>query len=132
MTPAEIGKMGELAVGYYLEYLGYQILDRNFRIRGGEIDVIAVRNDEICFVEVKTRKLYSAESGAEAVNRRKQRLLIRAAYHYLEQKHLSEDDWYFRYDIAEVITLYDRIIDINYLENAFDETDFHDNRQNFD
>ncbi|MBR1554215.1 MAG: YraN family protein [Oscillospiraceae bacterium] len=132
MTPAESGKMGELAVGYYLEYLGYRILDRNFRIRGGEIDLIAVRNDEICFVEVKTRKLHSAESGAEAVNRRKQRLLIRAAYRYLEEKQLSEDDWYFRYDIAEVITLHDRIVDINYLENAFDETDFHDNSQNFD
>ncbi|MBR0485177.1 MAG: YraN family protein [Oscillospiraceae bacterium] len=132
MTPAETGKMGELAVGYYLEYLGYQILDRNFRISGGEIDLIAVRRDELCFVEVKTRKLSSAESGAEAVDRRKQRLLIRTAYRYLEEKNFSEDDWYFRYDVAEVITLHDRIVDINYLENAFDETYFHDNSQNFD
>lgn len=131
MTPAETGKMGELAVGYYLEYLGYQILDRNFRIRGGEIDLIAVRQEELCFVEVKTRKANSTESGAEAVNRRKQRLLIRAAGQYLEKRNLSEEDWYIRYDIAEVITLHDRIIEINYLENAFDETDFHDNSQNF-
>ncbi len=123
--------MGELAVGYYLEYLGYQILDRNFRIRGGEIDLIAAKQDTLCFVEVKTRKKNAPESGAEAVNARKQRLVIRAAYYYLEQKQLSEEDWYIRYDIAEVVTCCGRIIDINYLENAFDETDFHDNSQIF-
>ena len=124
MTPAEIGRMGELAVSYYLEYLGYQILDRNFRIRGGEIDLIAIKHDELCFIEVKTRKFNSLESGAEAVDRRKQRLLIRAAYHYMMKKNLSEDDWYIRYDIAEVITQHNRIINIDYIENAFDETDF--------
>lgn len=121
--------MGEYAVSYYLEYLGYQILDRNFRIRGGELDLIAVRGDELCFVEVKTRKLNGWESGAESVDRRKQRLLIRAAYRYLEKRNLSEEDWYIRYDIAEVITQHDRIIDIHYLENAFDETDFQDNSE---
>ena len=123
--------MGELAVSYYLEYLGYQILKRNFRVKGGEIDLIASKEDILCFVEVKTRKLNAAESGAEAVNFRKQRLIIRAAYQYLEKNSISEEDWYFRYDVAEVVTLHDRIIDINYLENAFDETDFHDNSQNF-
>ena len=83
-------------------------------------------------MEVKTRKLNAAESGAEAVNHRKQQLIIRTAYRYLEMHDISEEDWYFRYDIAEVMTLHDRIVDINYLENAFDETDFHDNSQNFD
>ncbi len=131
VTASETGKIGEFAVGYYLEYLGYKILDRNFRIRGGEIDLIAVKNDELCFVEVKTRNVYSVESGAEAVDRRKQKLLIRAAYQYMEKRNLSEEDWYIRYDIAEVTVLHNRVTDINYLENAFDETDFHDNSQNF-
>ena len=131
VTSYETGRMGELAVSYYLEYLGYQILERNFRIRGGEIDLIASKEDILCFVEVKTRKLNAVESGAEAVNQRKQRLVIRTAYQYLEKNNISEEDWYFRYDIAEVITLHDRILDINYLENAFDETSFHDNSQNF-
>ena len=127
MTPAEIGRMGELAVGYYLEYLHYRILDRNFRIPGGEIDIVAVKGEELCFVEVKTRNLNAIESGMEAVDRRKQRLLIRAAYRYCEKRNLNEEDWYIRYDIAEVTTWHDRIIDIDYLENAFDETDFHEN-----
>ena len=123
--------MGECAVAYYLEYLHYTILDRNFRVRGGEIDLVAVKEDTLCFVEVKTRCSHALESGAEAVNRKKQRFLIRTAYQYMEQKQLSEEDWFIRYDIAEVITEHDRIIDIHYLENAFDETYFHDNNQNF-
>ena len=131
VTPYETGRMGEFAVSYYLEYLGYQILERNFRIQGGEIDLIASKEDTLCFIEVKTRKLNAVESGAEAVNQRKQRLVIRTAYRYLEMHDISEEDWYFRYDIAEVITLHDRILNINYLENAFDETDFHDNSQKF-
>ncbi len=126
MTPAEIGRLGEWAVSYYLEALGYQILDRNFRIRGGEIDLIATINQDLCFVEVKTRDLMSVESGAEAVDRRKQRLLIRAAYAYCEKRNIPEEDWYIRYDIAEVTVYHTRLIDINYIENAFDETDFQD------
>lgn len=129
MTPAETGRMGEDAVCYYLEALGYTIRTRNFRIRGGEIDIIAERGQELCFVEVKTRKLDSMVSGMEAVDRRKQRLLIRTAYAYCDARDLHEEDWYIRYDIAEVSTLHDRIIDIDYLESAFDETDFHDNSQ---
>ncbi len=127
MTPAETGKMGENAVSEYLKSSGYQILDRNFRIRGGEIDIIASHGEELCFVEVKTRKLTSWESGSEAVDSRKQKLLIRAAYRYMEKKNLSEEDWYIRYDIAEVTTLHDKVMEINYQENAFDETDFFDN-----
>lgn len=118
--------MGEDAVCYYLEYLGYQIVARNFRIRGGEIDVIAVRDEDLCFVEVKTRKLDSLTDGLEAVNRRKQNLIIRTAHAYCEKYQVNLEDWYLRYDIASVTTLHDRVIDIEYLESAFDETYFHD------
>lgn len=131
MKPVEIGRLGETAVCYYLEALGYQIRDRNFRIRGGEIDIIASKQDDLCFVEVKTRKLNAPESGREAVDTYKQNRIIRAAYMYCEKKNIYEEDWYIRYDIAEVTMLHGRLIDIDYLENAFDETNFHDNSQNF-
>lgn len=129
MKPTELGKLGETAVCYYLEALGYQILARNFRIRGGEIDIVAARDSDLCFVEVKTRSLDSMESGLEAITERKRRLLMRAAYAYCEKYDINEDDWYIRYDAAEVTAHNHRIIDIDYLENAFDETDFHDNSQ---
>ncbi len=130
MTPAKLGKMGEDAVRYYLEALGYEILAQNFRIRGGEIDLVAAYGCELCFVEVKTRSLDSVESGLEAVDARKRKRLIRAAYAYCEKFDMAEEDWFIRYDIAEVTAWHGRIIDIDYLESAFDETDFHDNNTN--
>lgn len=129
MKPAETGHLGEEAVCCYLEERGYCILARNFRIRGGEIDIVASKGDELCFVEVKTRSLDAQESGFEAVDRRKQRLLIKAAYAYCEKYNINEEDWYIRYDIAAVTIWRDRIADIDYLENAFDESGFHDDSQ---
>lgn len=127
MNATEIGAMGENAVCEYLKNLNYQIIAKNFRIRGGEIDIIAIKTDELCFVEVKTRKLNSLVSGTEAVNYRKRNLIIKTAHYFCDKFNFDEDDWYFRYDIAEVITRNNKIINIDYLENAFDETDFHEN-----
>ncbi len=124
MKTTEKGKMGEDAVCRYLEARGYTIRDRNFRIHGGELDIVASRNDELCFVEVKTRRAGSQEHGDEAVDSRKQRLIIRAAYAYCEQLGIAEEEWYIRYDIASVTVWQGREADIDYLENAFDESDF--------
>ena len=131
MTPHETGALGEAAVAYYLEALGYEILARGYRIRGGEIDLVAARGEELCFVEVKTRRLGASESGMEAVDRQKMARLIRTAYAYCEREGIDESKWYLRYDIAEVTTYKGRIIDIDHLESAFDESDFHDNIQKY-
>ena len=122
MKPTDTGKLGEAAVCRYLTRQGYTVRDRNFRIRGGEIDIVAVRDDMLCFVEVKTRHALSPASGDAAVDRRKQRLIVRAASHYLEQRGLDAESWYVRYDIASVEVWNGEIIHIDYLENAFDES----------
>ena len=124
MTPKAVGDLGEAAVCQYLEQRGYTIRDRNFRIRGGEIDIIAEKGEELCFVEVKTRRIGSPESGDEAVNTAKQHRIIRAAYSYCEQRDIDESAWYIRYDIAVAGFRQGGITDIDYLENAFDESDF--------
>lgn len=129
MRPTDTGRLGEEAVCRYLEERGYRIRETNFWIRGGEIDIVAEKEDVLCFVEVKTRTLGSMESGFAAVDAYKQRLLIRAAYVYCVQQDVHEDDWYIRYDIAEVTLLHNRVIEIDYLENAFDESGFHDDSQ---
>lgn len=131
MTPHETGVLGETAVCYYLEALGYRVLDRNFRIRGGEIDIVALHGDVLCFVEVKTRRLGTQSTGQEAVGRRKRHHLIRAAYAYCETHGIREEDYFLRYDIAEVTVQGSTLLGIDYLESAFDETDFHDNNTNF-
>ena len=78
------GKAAEDQAALFLKNQGYKIAERNFTVRGGEIDLIAWEGKTLCFVEVKSRR--SAEYGypAEAVNRLKQRRLIRAAQLYLQ------------------------------------------------
>lgn len=120
MKPTETGRIGEEAVCCYLEERGYSIRERNFRIRGGEIDIVATKGEDLCFVEVKTRT--TQEAGFDAVDRRKQKLMVRAAYAYCEKYQIDEEEWYIRYDIAAVTLWQNRMTEIDYLENAFDES----------
>ena len=96
--------MGESAVCYYLEALGYRILARNFRIRGGEIDIVAARDSDLCFVEVKTRtytsdSLQTAPPPKHAVHAEKQRLTRQAARQYLHEHPTKKQP---RMDVIEV------------------------------
>lgn len=117
---SETGKLGEAAVRLYLEKKGAEILDQNYRIAGGEIDIIAALDDELLFVEVKTRRRGSMVSGFEAVTERKKMLIMRTAAHYCME---HETELQPRFDVAVVSMSDGRICDIDYLENAFDMSD---------
>lgn len=121
MTVSETGKLGEEKVCEYLTGRGYRIAARNFRIRGGEIDIVAENGFYIAFVEVKTRKSDSAVTGFEAVTKRKKGLIIRAAAEYCI-RHPSE--FQPRFDTAQVIADGEKILRIDYIENAFDTTGY--------
>lgn len=121
MTKSEIGKIGEDAVCFYLEKRGYFIAARNYRIKGGEIDIIAENGDYIAFVEVKTRKPDSLVSGFEAINQRKKGLIIRTAVDYC-CKHPSLLQP--RFDVAQVILDGQGIHSIDYIKNAYDTTGY--------
>lgn len=97
----DIGIMGEdLAVKFLLKN-NYKILERNFRCRIGEIDIIAKQDDYLCFVEVKTRLNTAFGSPAEAVTRAKQRKISSVAQFYILRKN------YFglncRFDVIEIL-----------------------------
>ncbi|MDO8619385.1 MAG: YraN family protein [Candidatus Daviesbacteria bacterium] len=79
------GNYGEDLAVKYLQKLGYKILNRNYRIRGGEIDIVAKDRETLVFVEVKTR--YSHEFGdpAEAMTYFKMKALLKTAQFYLMQ-----------------------------------------------
>lgn len=120
MTSNELGAAGEKMVALYLEKKGYQILDRNFRIKGGEIDIIAQKDDIIAFVEVKTRAPKYVMSGFEAITKRKKSLIINASEQYsIKYPH----DWQPRFDVVEIIIDRKKVVDFNYIENAFDASD---------
>ncbi|MBZ2385898.1 YraN family protein [Anaerococcus murdochii] len=110
----QVGDFGEEITAEYLEKNGYRILDRNYSKPFGEIDIIAIKDDLIAFVEVKTRKSDAFAYAAEAVDFYKQQRIRRASQAYLMEKNMS--DFLMTFDIAEV---YLDTRKINYIENAF-------------
>lgn len=80
------GKIGEDAACSFLRKLGYTIVERNFRLRNGEIDIIAIDSsttpDTLVFVEVKTREGEKFGTPLEAITYFKLKFLIRTATVY--------------------------------------------------
>ena len=110
------GDGGEAAAARYLEERNYQVLERQYRCRWGEIDLVA-RSPEgvLCFVEVKTRSGHPMAQGREAVTPAKCRRLRNAASWYLARTGL---DCPCRFDVAEVYDE-DGRRRINYIISAF-------------
>lgn len=117
MKNSNKGKLGEESVCRYLTERGYTIAARNYRIKGGEIDIIAENGDYIVFVEVKSRRPNSLVSGFEAVNKRKKGLIIRAASDYCcKHPNMLQP----RFDVAQVIIGENSVLSIDYIINAYD------------
>ena len=86
MNKRQIGSVYELKASDYLTKKGYQIIERNYRCRIGEIDIIAIERDCLCFIEVKYRKNEKTGDPLEAVDKRKQQKIIRTAQYYQSVK----------------------------------------------
>ena len=102
-----LGRWGEDLVARKYETAGYEVLDRNWRIRGGELDLVLSRHDEIVFCEVKTRSSDCFGSAVEAVGPRKQQLVRRTALSWLE-KHGRRGR--LRFDVTSVVAGKVRVI----------------------
>jgi len=87
-------------VARHYESGGYVVLDRNWQVRGGELDLVLTRGDEIVFCEVKTRSSDRFGVGFEAVDHRKQRFLRRTAMSWLDSHGLHGR---LRFDVASVV-----------------------------
>ena len=118
-----VGNSGESFVAEYLKKKGYIISAKNYRTKFGEIDVIAENNDEILFVEVKTRKETSLVRPYEYVNKSKQRKIFVTANIYLQHNGFGLKP---RFDVAEVFVSFDGSMRLNYFENAFGADEFED------
>ena len=119
----KLGKYGEEFAAEYLKKNKYKILERNYKNRYGEIDIIACKNKVTVFVEVKTRFSSRYGSPYEAVDFYKQRRIINSAKAYLVKKGQFYSD--VRFDVIEV---YGAIADggfeldtVNHIENAIDD-----------
>ena len=98
----KLGDWGEQQAVLFLERRGYAILARNYRTRGGELDIIARDSHGVlCFIEVKTRT-YWYESAARATGYAKLTNLHFAARHFLCTQNLSPDTTPIRFEQVSV------------------------------
>ena len=109
----ELGKSGEALVAEYLSKKGYLIIDRNWRIKGGEIDLIASSADGvIVFVEVKTRSSVAFGHPFEAINNDKAHRMQRLALAWLATHKCFGCD--YAIDVAAVLIAADGTFTIEY------------------
>src|SRR5437867_8971883 len=95
-----LGAEGERAAEKFLRRQRYAIVQRNYRCRSGEVDLIALDGSAVVFIEVKTRTQPGFGNPLEAVDRRKQRQIVRAAQRYLAENRLHDRD--ARFDVVGV------------------------------
>jgi putative endonuclease len=117
-----LGQKGEDLATAYLLKAGYQIVERNYRNHFGEIDIIAFslaqKTKTLVFVEVKTRKNTLFSHPSEAVTKKKQLQISKAALGYLEQNNLTA--MAARFDVVAIILPDNGPPQIDLIENAFD------------
>jgi putative endonuclease len=96
-----LGLAGEEAAARHLEAMGLRVVERRWRCRAGEIDLVAEDGDVLVFVEVKARGGDGYGSPAEAVNPRKRHRLATLASWYLVER--KAHDRPCRFDVVEVV-----------------------------
>ena len=113
----DLGMSGEDYAANYLEASGWRIVERNYRIRSAEIDLIVERGGLIVFVEVKTRRSKKFGRPAEAVTLNKQRKIIEAASVFMQRAEYIGSAC--RFDVIEIY-FEDGAWHLNQIENAFE------------
>ncbi len=129
---SEVGSFGEKIAADYLRRRGFQLVASNFKVtigrnrKGvavtGEIDLIAVEDQELCFVEVKTRSNQTPEGPFSAIDLRKQRQIIRTAKVY--RRIFAVEDVLCRFDAIGIVLSGSRAPKIELRRSFFDESKF--------
>ena len=99
---AGLGARGEDQAAKYLEKKGYRILERNYRTRVAEIDIIAMHGNTLVFVEVKTRASDLFGTPMEAVGTKKRAKIAQAAVHYIATKGKGLTEAPARFDVIAI------------------------------
>lgn len=96
----QVGSAAESMAADYLKSLGYKILDKNFTIRGGEIDLIARDRDILVFVEVKMRLSNEFGTALESINYFKIKALKKTSLFYIQK--IKWGDKPYRFDLVTI------------------------------
>lgn len=103
MDRQALGRWGEDLAVRHLQALGWQVLDRNWRCREGELDVVARDGGSLVFVEVKARSGLGYGEPAEAVSPAKARRIRVLAARWLAEPDRPEGWWDLRFDVVSVL-----------------------------
>ena len=116
----ELGRTGEKIAAKYLKNQGYKILERNWRGKRGELDMVCSLKDTIVFVEVKTRREHSLASPHDALTGQKKGRLVKAASEYLSKRKYWDRPC--RFDLIAVTTPVNEKNkhSLEHVENAFE------------
>ncbi len=116
-TTTERGRRGEDIAARWLREHGYRILERNYRRRFGEVDIIARHRDALVFIEVKSRGSSRFGTPLDSITPEKQRRLVMVAQDYLCRHGGSEQPC--RFDVLAIETGPDGNPRVQLVENAF-------------
>jgi len=117
-----LGAAAEEIAAKYLAAHGAEVLERNYRRRLGELDVIAREGDTLLIVEVRTRSTSAYGGAAASVNVRKRRRIVRAAQQLLQQRR-ELGRLAVRFDVVVVSNVETAQPTVDWIRHAFDATD---------
>jgi len=115
---AGVGSRGEDLATAFLERKGFAIIERNFRCKSGEIDIVAREGSTLVFIEVKSRKTLSYGVPQLAVTPFKQRQISKAALTWLARN--NQHDKPARFDVLAILLSSEYQHQIEHIRNAFD------------
>ncbi len=118
MNKRSVGSDTEELACEFLRSQGALIIEKNYRCKNGEIDIIARDGKYICFIEVKFRKSTKFGEPEEAVSCNKQKRICKVSKFYLYSKYQSLDTS-IRYDVV-AISPKEKILTFKWIKNAFD------------
>ncbi len=118
MNTKQTGEEGENRAAEYLISKGFAIIERNWRTKGGEIDIIAYKNDTIVFVEVKTLPNGTDDMIQRELNYQKRQRILKTSKRFL-LNHRQYSNSYIRYDV--IVIDMPGLEPVYHIENAFSE-----------
>jgi len=113
-----LGRKGEDAAATFLKKKGYKIIQRNYRQKTGEIDIIARQDEWLVFIEVKARKSVRFGQPFESVTQTKQAQIGRVALDYMTRNKLLDQP--VRFDVISILYNQKGETDIKHLPNCFE------------
>ena len=121
MAVEDLGQWGEGRAAEFLITKGHKILERNYKNKLGEIDLVVSDGKIICFVEVKARRSLAYGQPFESVTRHKQIKISRVALSYLKHRFWTVDI-HARFDVVSIVKDNSGQVRIEHIPNAFDLT----------